>query len=243
MAKCSSIFDRLIAMHDDRKKEITKIFESYRSEVARIETRYSKQVADEKLGALVSTSRASIVQVHERTEERAQIAIDELRDELRKHLLAPLDPALMAQLRAARDFGLTLSRSELECFADAAKGNLLALRCIQSVAEESGYRMTFTNGDDLSQDLDAVERAFQPSSWAPDGFGREALEILPDAIWKGVNQGRPDGIRVATARAAAEGARRNLELGRERWGRIGDPDAASVFSLERLPSQTAQNAP
>ena len=242
MAKASEVFDRLLSVQSERNEEIARIFRDFRAESERIAGRYNEKVAGEKTNELVARSRAAIEAAHARAGERAQVAVRELKEELNEHLLAPLDPALLAQLRAVQDFNLTLSRAEIESFADAAKGNLLALRCIAGIAEASGFKMSFAGADDFAQDLDAITRAFQPSSWAPDSFGREALEILPDAIWRGVNQGRPDGIRVATARAAAEGARRNLEQGRERWGRIGDPLAAkSEYTLERI--QNAQNAP
>ena len=241
MGKCTDVFDRLLSIQAERNAEITKVFETYRSEAARIGTRYSERVAAEKMAELASTSRAAIVKAHERAGERAQIAASELRDELKRCVLTPPDPALLAQLRAVRDFNLTLSRAEIEGFASAAKGNILTLRCIAEIAERSGYRMTFTSVDDFSKDLDAITRAFQPSSWCPEGFGREGQAILPDVVWQGANFGRPDSIRIATAISAAKAARTNLEEARERWSRIGDPLAQkSEYSLERI--QSVQNA-
>lgn len=244
MAKASEVFNRLLSVQSERNAEITRIFRDFRAESERIAGRYSERIAAEKSAELASTSRAAIEAAHARAGERAQVAVRELKEEFRKFLLTPPDEALMNLIRTARDFDVKLSRSELESFADAAQGNLFVLRCLAEVAAQSGYRLDFVGADDFTQDLEAVERAFRPSAWCPDGFGNEALAVLPNVVWRGVDQGRPDGIRIATARAAAEGARRNLEQGRERWSRIGDPLAQkSVYTLEKLTSQAPQNAP
>lgn len=242
MGKCTDVFDRLLSIQAERNTEITKIFQGYRSEMDRIKGRYSERIAAEKSAELVARSRAEIEAAHARAGERAQVAVRELKEELNKYVLAPPDPALLEQLRAAHSFGLELSRGEIEALADSARGNYTALRCIQKIAAESGFRLDFVGVDALEKDLAAISRAFQPSSWCPEGFGREGQAILPDVVWQGANFGRPDSVRIATAFTAAEGARKNLTEGRERWARIGDPNATkSEYTLERI--QAPQNAP
>lgn len=72
--------------------------------------------------------------------------------------------------------------------------------------------MIFATAQDLTVDLERIGRGFSPSPWAPrdPAFLADALAVLPDRVFRGISQGRPDPVSVTTAQDAADALMEDL---------------------------------
>lgn len=240
-----AIFNRLVGALETRNERISSVLASHQAEVGRIKATYSTAFGATKLADLVTRNREAIVSAHEAAQSTAGRCVEELRELLGRHLCAAPDPSAMEVLRTAQDFGLHFTEVEIRALGDALHGNVIGLACLREIAANSGYSMTFATAKDLSGDIERIERGFTPSSWAPrdPALLPAALEALPDRIYRGLSQGRPDATSITIAQGAADALREDLSKMAARWAVVGDPDGCSVYTLERLPAQVAQNAP
>lgn len=240
-----AVFDRLVGALEARNERITNVLVSHQAEVGRIKATYSERVAAAKLADLIAQDRESIKAAHADAQSTAGRCVGELRELLERHVCAVPDPSAMEVLRTAQDFGLHLSEAEIQAMGNALHGNALGLSCLREIAATSGFALNFATAKDFSADLERLERGFSPSSWAPrdPALLAAALEVLPDRVYRGISQGRPDSVSISIAQGAADALKSDLAAMADRWAVVGDTDATSIFSLERLPAQTAQNAP
>ena len=236
MAKATELFDQIKSELEKRNQTIREVLETYRHENERIKRLYRDEIAEQKRDELVSQSRVKIEEAHEVAQRRANTLREELYAVLENHLRDVPNEALMTQLRTVREFGVQLTESELRAFADGMCGNTLGLRCVQAVADTSGYRMTFPMPSDWERDLAMIEQVFQYSTWAPDGLVSEALEVLPNATYRGVDQGRPTVIGITVAQATAARAVKELDEVVKRWSAVGNEGPEKViYTLETNP--------
>lgn len=236
MAKATELFDQIKSELEKRNQTIREVLETYRHENERIKRLYRDEIAEQKRAELVSQSRVKIEEAHEVAQKRANTLREELYAVLENHLRDVPNEALMTQLRTVREFGVQLTESELRAFADGMCGNTLGLRCVQAVADTSGYRMTFPVPSDWERDLAMIEQVFQYSTWAPDGLVSEALEVLPNATYRGVDQGRPTVIGITVAQATAARAVKELDEAVKRWSAVGNEGPEKViYTLETNP--------
>lgn len=240
-----AIFNRLLGALETRNAKIANVLASHRAEAGRIVATYSEAVGAVRLANLIAQDREAIKAAHEDAQSAAGRCVGELREALGRHICAAPAPAAMEALRAAKDFALRLTEEEIQSLANAMHGNGLGMSCLREIAATSGFALSFATAKNLSDDLERIARAFSPSSWAPrdPALLPAALEVLPDRVFRGVSQGRPDAVSISIAQGAADALREDLSKMAARWAVVGDPDAASVFSLERLPAQAPQNAP
>lgn len=232
MTKVSDIFNQLKEELEQRNQKIQEVLETYRQESERIKRLYQKEIAEEKQREIVEQSRVKIAEAHEVAQERAEHLKNQLSSLLGEYLGKASNEALMKQLRMVREFGLCLTESELRVFADGMHGNMLGLRCVQAVAKTSGYQMKFPTVEDMEKDVESLTQMFQNSSWAPAGFVSEALEVLPNVVYRGVDQGRPSVIGITVAQATATSALKKLDEAAKRWAGVGSGD--STYTLEPI---------
>ena len=240
-----AIFNRLVGALETRNERISSVLASHQAEVGRIKATYSAAFGATKLADLVTRNREAIVTAHADAQSTAGRCVGELRSLLERHVCAVPDPSAMEVLRTAQDFGLHLGEAEIRAMGNALHGSALGLACLREVAATSGFALNFATAKDFADDLERIERGFAPSPWAPrdPALLPAALEILPDRVFCGISQGRPDAVSISVAWGASDALKKDLAAMSDRWAVVGDPDAASVFSIERLPSQAVQNAP
>ena len=109
--------------------------------------------------------------------------LPKLRESLADHLMERPDNAFMTTLRTYRDFNLTMSKAELDGLLVGAQGNYCALRCLQSVAKDSGFTLKFPGVDSYQNDIATIARlAYEPPvEYAPLDYVSELKEIIPQS--------------------------------------------------------------
>lgn len=180
-----------IEIYQTAVRSVLQAYASAYEEAKQESERYKD--ADRELAArkaaLVKPARERIVAADEKLHDLLTESAKKLRDELSAHVAARPDENYVANLRNIKDFGLVLSKVETEQLLTAAKGNYTALRMLQSVAGESGWKIQFQSVADFEKDLKKIELAsWTPCLWADDKHLNAALDVLPDA-----QQHREDG--------------------------------------------------
>ena len=126
---------------------------------------------------------------------RAELPI--LRGQLDRYLDEPVPVEALNRIRTANEFGVPLSKSEIESFLRVNGGNLLGLRVLKSVLERTGsaYAVSFRDISEYENDLgELVRLAACPMGYSTE-FHPEAVEVLRD---EPEEKSRPDGTVYLT---------------------------------------------
>ena len=152
------------------------------------------------------------------------VEVDLMRDALAAWVSEPGDPAFLAQISAYKDFGLTLSKTELEALVEGAGGNYVALRCLDTLAHKSGLRVNIPSVNDFGRDLDQIRMDFwNLRLYGPVGDG-DVLDLLPDVVsYSGMQMGAPTVTQATMAWQAARSLDAHLEEIRSRWSSSVQP--------------------
>ena len=194
----------------------------------------SRQYKDEEqrlsamTAALKANARNTITRAEQAFTGTVKTELDSLRSELASHLLTAPSPQLISTLALYRDFGITPSKAETNALVTMAGGNVLSLRCIDSLLKstKAGYTVVFPSSEALEADLDKIEKLTHGHfRYSPTELHHAAVEVyggLP------VIYTRPDGTtyedgskmdnaRVVTSREAFESTIKALDSMSERW--------------------------
>lgn len=169
------------------------------------------------------------------------VEIDLMRDDLAAWVSEPGDPAFLAQIKAYRDFDLSLSRTELEALVAGAGGSYVALRCLDMLARKSGLRVNIPSVDDFGRDLETIKQDFWGLRlYAPVGDG-DALDLLPDVVsYSGMQMGNPTVNSATIAWQTARNLDKHLEEIRGRWSSSVQPMVTVREEAYGIDEQDAQ---
>lgn len=252
MSKVSISYDRINRQADH---SIAALINLERRYVAAIDALYPKYRADCNRNASLYTAEALGNQRKEAKKEYSAqllntfnemwrdvgIEVDLMRDALAAWVSEPGDPAFLAQISAYKDFGLSLSKTELEALISGAGGSYVCLRFLAKLAEKSGFRVSVPSVDDLGRDLEQIKRDFWGLRlYAPMGDG-DALDLLPDMVtYNGIQMGRPTAGNVTLAWQGAKTLDKHLEEIRGRWSSNVQPMVSATEEAYGADQQDAQ---
>lgn len=214
-------FSDLKSALEQRNAKIKELLERYRAEAGRISARYSEAVAAVELKKLENSTRAAIADADQSAHDVAEKVIEHLQAALMEYITGGADPALLAQLQAAKAFDLKISHAEVEAMA---KGNSdpITLACLAQVAKSSGFELTYTTTKELEADLTTIMSVFNtPSLYTPDDLLSEALICHPNRMYQNVDYGRPDALSISTRAVSHMTAPARLDEMADRWSNPG----------------------
>ena len=107
---------------------------------------------------------------------------------------------------------------------EGAAGNYVALRCLDTLAHKSGFRVNIPSVNDFGRDLDQIRMDFwNLRLYGPVGDG-DILDLLPDAVsYSGMQMGAPTVTQATMAWQAARNLDKHLEEIRGRWANSVQP--------------------
>lgn len=172
-------FDAIRQAYSAYKTRVADILQKYRDGVAYARERYSAAVFQQEKEALMQNARADIEAADKQLHTSVNGAsLPKLRRELDAHMSAPIsDFGFLTTLRTYKDLGVKMQPSEIEAFIRRADGNYAALRVLDSIARESGYKIAMPTVEDYEADIRNL-RARIPMMYAPHEFIAEAKEIM-----------------------------------------------------------------
>ena len=229
----NSIFAELNEILLRRNSTIAAVLENYRRAAKSYADTYQPKIAEQKTDDLMTSSRSQIKAADQTAHDEAEKEIGELRKLLQAYVTEPANMALVEQLKIAKDFDLSLSKIELEAVAAQSGGNYTLLRCLSTVARQSGYTLTYPMLESYEGDLAEIEQSFAcPSLFAPEDLVHEAVICSPNKVWKGIDQGRPQAYDIALAKSRANSVSGKLQKMAERW------NGAVVYELTETDDNT-----
>lgn len=221
--------------------DIAKDFQRYRQKVNDIMDGFSKGEAAAKLEAgkykdedtvftesktaLVSKAKAEIAQADaELASDLKALRIPKLKKCLTEYICESAPVAYMNTLKQYKDFGIKLTRQELEALIPGAQGNFTALRALAAIGQQSGYHVSVPDVDAYRADIDKLESLTAgPIMFPGDGELHPAIECLGDVpVYNQAHKqvgtrGRPTATDLLMSRYAFTSVTDHLEETAERW--------------------------
>ena len=183
------------------KGEIAGALSSYRSGMERIRSgaaayKDEDTYISEHRAALVSDTRRKIDAAEKSFCDYIQgVTVPALREALVERLTAQPDRAFMQTLQYYQQFGIRMDPQEVKVLAYDAAGNSLALRCLSSIAEKSGIKVSFPTTAEYSGIIDRLEKMAQPPlMYCPNEFLHEGVEVMGNKPLR-----RADGTKYGEA--------------------------------------------
>ena len=220
---------------------VDAMYPKYRADCNRNASLYTTEALENQRKEAKKEYSAQLLNAFNELWRDVGIEVDLMRDALTTWVSEAGDPAFLAQIKAYKDFDLTLSRTELEALVAGAGGSYVCLRCLDKLAEKSGFRVSVPSVDDLGRDLEQIKMDFWGLRlYAPLGDG-DALDLLPDMIaYNGMQMGRPTVGNVTLAWQGAKNLDKHLEEIRGRWSSNVQPMVTATEEAYGADQQDAQ---
>lgn len=217
------------------------LYPKYRADCNRNASLYTAEALENQRKEAKKEYSAQLLNTFNELWRDVGVEVDLMRDALAAWVSEPGDPAFLAQISAYKDFGLSLSKTELEALISGAGGNYVCLRCLDKLAEKSGLRVSVPSVDDFGRDLEQIKRDFWGLRlYAPMGDG-DALDLLPDMVtYNGMQMGRPTAGNVTLAWQGAKNLDKHLEEIRGRWSSNVQPMVTKTEDAYGADQQDAQ---
>lgn len=237
-----SILNGVVSDIEQHNTTVTTIMAEYRTGVATAKqeaARYKDEAGElaKRKAPLIATARHRIKAADTRLADAVNAAVPKLKKEMSGYLSKPANPELLAQLKTYTDFGLKMTRTELDAHILAAEGNYTALRAIQRVATDSGFTVTIPEG--FENDLAKIATlGYVPSMYCPADYLAEGKEVLPD-IPHFADDGtvmysadRPDNIYLLIRAGGFNSARKELAEISKKWNTAFVPTISELKTVK-----------
>lgn len=200
------------------------LWSKYREACNRNQGLYTAEAMEKQKQEAKREYRAQLLNTFNEMWMDVGVEVDLMRDALAAWVSEPGDPAFLAQISAYKDFGLTLSKTELEALVEGAGGNYVCLRCLDKLAQKSGFKVSVPSVDDFGRDLEQIKRDFWGLRlYGPVGDG-DVLDLLPDVVsYSGMQMGGPTVTQATMAWQGARNLDKRLEEIRGRWSSSVQP--------------------
>ena len=213
-------------------------YSTYNVERDRNKGLYTEAALAAQAAQAQESGRRAVAQQMEDTRAAVLAEIEKMRSALYAWIREPANPAFLVQPRTYHDFDLKMEQIEIEAMAEQAAGNFVALRCLNAVAEKSGFHVNTPTLPDYMKDLDAIQRGFDALYlYAPQGDGH-STDLLPNKNYRGIDYGRPTSTDVSIAVAGANALEGTLREIQERWSAYVRP---TITKTEDLPADEVKD--
>ena len=211
---------------------VDSAYSTYNVERDRNKGLYTEEALAEQAERAQAAGRRAVAQQMEDTRSAAAQEIQNMREALYTWIAEPANPDFIAQLRTYHDFDLNMEQIEIEAMAERAAGNFVALRCLNAVAEKSGFHVNAPSLSDYMNDLREIQSAFDGLYlYAPMNGDGHAADLLPNKKYHGIDYGRPDSVAVTLAYTEARNMENKLRRIQERWSAHVQPVTVKTEEL------------
>lgn len=171
----------------DFQKRADRYFSEYCEKARGMEEKYRPEVFKREIMTQVWPYYSGNISA-ERDHAKTAISdiCEDIRNDLKRWALKPVDPGTLQILQCMHDFGIKLSRSELSIIESSVENNLFAQKIFCEVAKNSGYLAKFP---DFSTYLAALQEAESDAKLAVSAYvGKSENGQFPGADLLGKNE-------------------------------------------------------
>lgn len=153
-------FDKIIEIVKDYQKEANKIFSEYQKAEKKARERYQPEafktefIAGQWPGYAGKARAMADIAIKE-----VDALFDSLRTELDQWATAKVEPGILETLRYVRDFGLRLSRYELQAVEPGIRDSYMGQKIFSAIARSSGFETSAVQMDELINSLTSARSA------------------------------------------------------------------------------------
>lgn len=156
----------------DFQKKADRYFSEYCEKARGMEEKYRPEVFKQEVMMNVWPYYSGNVAAERDTaRERVTGICEEIRNDLKRWAMKPVEPEILQILQCMHDFGIKLSRSELSIIESSVENNLFAQKIFCEVAKNSGYIAKFP---DFSTYLGALQEAENDAKLAISAYAGKA---------------------------------------------------------------------
>lgn len=159
------------------------------------------------------------------------VTVPALREALVDHMTQQPDKGFMQTLTYYQQFGVKLDAAEVKALAYDAAGNSLALRCLSSIAEKSGIKVSFPTTAEYSGIIDRLEKMAQPPlMYCPNEFLHEGVEVMGNKPLRRADgtkygeAGPVDSLYLIMTTQSVESAMKAADEAGETWSKAVVPE-------------------
>ena len=211
---------------------VDSAYSTYNVERDRNKALYTEAALAAQAAQAQVSGRRAVAQQMEDTRAAALVEIEKMRSALYAWIAEPANPAFLTQLHTYHDFDLNMEQIEIEAMAEQAAGSFVALRCLNAVAEKSGFHVNTPTLPDYIKDLDTIQRRFDALYlYAPQNGDGHSADLLPNKNYRGIDYGRPTSTDVSIAVAGAKALEGTLREIQERWSAHVQPVTVKTEEL------------
>lgn len=211
---------------------VNSVYSTYTVERDRNKGLYTEAALAAQAVQAQESGRRAVTQQMEDTRAAVLAEIEKMRSALYTWIREPAAVDFLAQLRTYHDFDLRMERIEIEAMAEQAAGCYVALKCLNAVAEKSGYHVNTPTLPDYMKDLDTIQWGFDALYlYAPQNGDGHSTDLLPNKNYRGIDYGRPTSTDVSIAVAGAKALEGTLREIQERWSAHVQPTITKTEDL------------
>ena len=211
---------------------VDSAYSTYNVERDRNKALYTEAALAAQAAQAQESGRRAVAQQMEDTRAAVLAEIEKMRSALYAWIAEPAAVDFLAQLRTYHDFDLKMEQIEIEAMAEQAAGCYVALKCLNAVAEKSGYHVNTPTLPDYMKDLDTIQRGFDALYlYAPQNGDGHSADLLPNKNYRGIDYGRPTSTDVSIAVAGAKALEGTLREIQERWSAHVQPVTVKTEEL------------
>ena len=231
------------------RSEVESAMRDYRDSTANLAATYSAALVEQKISEAKQSAQTQIKRADLNMSAEIKRYTSVLRDSLHEITSAPIPEDFERSMRIYKDFGLKMTKSEVEGFAGSVYENYPAVRVLAAVAAGSGFKVSMPSVAQMEKDIRSIERvAFIPRLYTPDGFVKEALTLYPDTpVFRddgsvAYNRGKPDSITLTMFSAGERSLEKTIDVEMlSRWERV-QPVVEQVNVKDYLTKEAATEA-
>lgn len=179
-------FEKIKKAADEYRACVTRTLDNYAAKISAAQDE-SKAYKDEqsifagKKAAAVTYARNAIALAENAFTGTVKGEIEQLRDELHRHLVTAPSEKFLAALGVYATYNLAPGKEEVSALVEQAGGNSLALRALDAVLQKTGakWRVDVPGAADFEADIAKLERLGEGHlMYRPDGHHVEACAVF-----------------------------------------------------------------
>lgn len=173
------VFDEIKKAVEDYRNSVNQAYAKYRNSIQRARGMYSEAYFKNEREKLQQAARAELSSAYYAlTSAYREFGRKELCACMAEYATKPPKPALLDTLRLYHEFGLEMSRPELDALLHDAVDSYIGMRALAKVAEGSNFRLTAPDLSVWEKDIERLDRTIESAErYVPQGFSEEAEEI------------------------------------------------------------------
>ena len=159
-----------------------KIINEYKQKLEYAKDRYTEHVYTCKAAEILAKHGGALLSEQVSAKNEVEILVEEIESDFRKWMTKPIKADTLQTLSAIKEYGITLTRSELEVFKTEMQESFFGLQILSKIAEKAGFYIPAPKMQDFTRVLKDAKAAAINAVTAYSGKNLEGKDLLDDVL-------------------------------------------------------------